>query len=311
VDTIDSSEVVAVSSTYSRVRERAYTFSPWQPDNAPAVLTWKDIVVSTKTNPTKVLLNHISGTITGGFWAILGPSGGGKTTLLSTLSLRLDRNKMDVQGDIRLNGREYTLDALKAMSAYVMQDDLLFPELTVAETISYASKLRLSSISSEEQSFREDEVIELMGIAHCKATIIGDARNKGISGGERKRVCVAIELLTRPRLVFLDEPTSGLDSTTSLSVTSSLKRLSDDGICTVVCTIHQPQKRIFELFDNLILMKKGSIVYQGSCQKCVVFLSSVGYACPDGTNPADFILDLISSQGTVNKNRINIMREFT
>jgi hypothetical protein len=133
-----------------------------------------------------------------------------------------------------------------------------------------------------------------MGIGHVRDVIIGDTRRKGISGGERKRVCVAIELLTQPKLLFLDEPTSGLDSTTAYDVCSALKNLSDLGVCTVVCTIHQPQVKIFNLFDNLILMKKGEIVYQGSCQKSLRFLETAGLPCPPGTNPADHLLDAIN-----------------
>jgi ATP-binding cassette subfamily G (WHITE) protein 2 len=280
-------------------RPRALTFSPWQPSDSPAVLTWKDLTVSTKTTPPKVLLNNVTGSITGGFWAIMGASGGGKTTLLSTLSLRLDSAKMNIVGDMRFNGRIYQKNALKSMSAYVLQDDLLHAELTVGETISYAAQLRLANICDEEERmFREKEVLDLMGINHVRDVIIGDTRKKGISGGERKRVCVAIELLTRPRLVFLDEPTSGLDSSTALNVITALKKLTDTDICTVVCTIHQPQKRIFDLFDNLLLMKQGTIVYQGSCQKSISFLESIGSPCPPGVNPADFLIEVISPTGT-------------
>jgi ATP-binding cassette subfamily G (WHITE) protein 2 len=133
-----------------------------------------------------------------------------------------------------------------------------------------------------------------MGIGHVRDVIIGDTRKKGISGGERKRVCVAIELLSRPKLLFLDEPTSGLDSTTAYSVCAALKNLSDLGVCTVICTIHQPQIKIFNLFDNLILMKRGEIVYQGSCQKSLLFLETAGLPCPPGVNPADHLLDAIN-----------------
>ena len=277
------------------VRQRAFTFSPKAPSNAPTILTWKDLSVTTKSNPPKVLLKNISGSITGGFWAIMGASGGGKTTLLSTLSLRLDPNRMAITGDMRLNGRDYKKENLKAMSAYVMQDDLLHPELTVAETLSYAAQLRFGAkVTAAWRKEREIDVLELMGINHVRDVVIGDARVKGISGGERKRVSIAIELLTSPKLIFLDEPTSGLDSSTALSVCSSLKQLCDDGVCTVVCTIHQPQVRIFELFDNLILMKKGQIVYQGGSKKSLLFLENAGLPCPPGVNPADHLLESIT-----------------
>ena len=104
-----------------------------------------------------------------------------------------------------------------------------------------------------------------MGLMHALGVIVGDPQNKGISGGERKRLCVAMELLTRPALLFLDEPTSGLDSVTALSLVRSLKRLSDGGHCTIVCTIHQPQAKIFHQFDRLLLLKAGVIIYQARC----------------------------------------------
>lgn len=280
-------------------RKRSMTFSPWKPDTITTVLSWKDVTVRTKTKPPKVLLENVSGEILGGFYAIMGSSGGGKTTLLSTLSLRLDNSKIEVEGTLHLNGREYDKKNLKQMSAYVLQDDLLHAELTVLETISYAAKLRLAGkvASDEEREDIVDEVIALMGISHVKDVIIGDTRKKGISGGERKRVCVAIELLTRPKLLFLDEPTSGLDSTTALKVITALKNLTDKGVCTVICTIHQPQRKIFDMFDNLILMKKGRIIYQGSCSKSIIFLANIGLICPEETNPADFLIEAISSTG--------------
>ncbi len=211
----------------------------------------------------------------------------------------MDSSKINVAGTLHLNGRPYDKNNLKQMSAYVLQDDLLHAELTVLETVTYAAKLRLAGkvASDDERDDIVEEVIALMGISHVKDVIIGDTRKKGISGGERKRVCVAIELLTRPKLLFLDEPTSGLDSTTALKVIGALKNLTTRGVCTVICTIHQPQRKIFDMFDNLILMKKGRIIYQGSCSKSILFLSSIGLNCPEETNPADFLIEAISSNG--------------
>lgn len=227
----------------------------------------------------------------------MGGSGSGKTTLLSTISLRIDLTKMDRRGEMNLNGLGYDSGILKAMSAYVMQDDLLHAELTVRETVKYAADLRLAGqMDAAARMQRQVDVLTLMGITHVADVIIGDTTRKGISGGERKRVCVAIELLTAPKLLFLDEPTSGLDSATSLSLIAALKNLTEEGICTCVCTIHQPQKRIFELFDNLLLMKQGRIVYQGNAQKSLLFLEMVGKPCPENVNPADFLIDAIGSK---------------
>ncbi len=182
------------------------------PSNAPACLSWSNLIVS--TNPRgkepKYLLKCVSGQITGGLWAIMGSSGSGKTTFLSALAKRLDSSRMFVTGDIRLNGRAYSKHELKSMSGYVMQDDMVNANFTVEETLSYTAELRMpASSTQEERTKRIAEVMKLMGIHHCRNVMVGDTRNKGISGGERKRLCIAMELLMKPALLFLDEPTSG------------------------------------------------------------------------------------------------------
>lgn len=137
----------------------------------------------------------------------------GKTTFLSALALRIDTQAMEMKGQLRLNGREYKVADLKVMSGYVMQDDLLHAELTCAEVINYAARLRMDRRTPvAERLEREKQVLEIMRISHCSNTIVGDTRRKGISGGERKRLAIAVELLCSPSLLFLDEPTSGLSS---------------------------------------------------------------------------------------------------
>lgn len=275
-------------------RQRQVTFTPDVPENSPTVLTFHNVKVTTKVKgQTKVLLHDISGNITGGFWAIMGSSGGGKTTLLSTLSLRLDPKYMEITGEFRLNGREYSRSVLKAMTAYVMQDDLLHGELTVQETLYFAAALRMPpELSDAARLKRIDEVIDIMGIDYIRHVYIGNGVVKGVSGGERKRTCVAMELLNRPKLLFLDEPTTGLDSATAFSVCSALKKLAESGECTIVCTIHQPQPKIFFLFDSLILMRKGTIVYQGNAMKSMGYLDSIGKPCPPDEDLANHLLNV-------------------
>ncbi|GLC37153.1 hypothetical protein PLESTM_000548400 [Pleodorina starrii] len=134
----------------------------------------------------------------------------------------------------------------------------------------------------------------LVGLTHVGGVIVGSPMKKGISGGERKRLCVAMELLTKPSLLFLDEPTSGLDSVTALSLCKLLRRLATSRTCTVVCTIHQPQAKIFNLFDQLLLLNRGSIVYQGQAQGALEFFDRSGFPCPAFENPADHFLDVIT-----------------
>ena len=129
----------------------------------------------------------------------------GKSTLLNTLACRLDVNTT-VRGEMRLNGRPYAATELKKMSGYVMQDDLLNANLTVRETLHYTAALRLpAGMDRKERDARVEEVIQEMGLVGCQNVIVGDPSKKGISGGERRRVCIGMELLTRPTLLFLDE----------------------------------------------------------------------------------------------------------
>ncbi|CAM9989954.1 unnamed protein product, partial [Phaeothamnion confervicola] len=241
----------------------------------------------------RVLLKEVSGQVVGGFWAVMGPSGSGKSTLLNTLALRMDRG-VTISGDMRLNGRPYTNAELKLMSGYVMQDDLLNANLTCEETLLYTAKLRCPQDATDaDRQQRVDAALKQMGLEHARHTIVGSPLKKGVSGGERKRLCVALELLTEPRLLFLDEPTSGLDSVTALSLCMSLKALTVR--CTVICTIHQPQSKIFNLFDNLILLKAGAIVYQGPTDQALAFFEANGFPCPALTNPADHLLDSMAA----------------
>jgi len=309
---IDSSvHSYGASSNIDSSSHMAYTAIA--PANSPVVLSFENLVVKTlpkvlnnflSTNvfgkpatPTVNLLNSVSGTITGGLWAIMGPSGSGKTTLLSALSLRLDLNRMTQSGEIRMNGKPYNKHLLKGMSGYVMQDDLLHANLTVEEVLWYAAALRMSKGSTtDDRKARVDDVLKTMGINYTRNVIVGDTRMKGISGGERKRVCIAMELLTKPPLLFLDEPTSGLDSATALSVCRTLKKLARRGECTVITTIHQPQTKIWEMMDNLIMLVGGEIAYQGLRAKAVDYYASLGYPCPDRSNPADHIMDVIAKR---------------
>ncbi|KXZ51257.1 hypothetical protein GPECTOR_13g744 [Gonium pectorale] len=275
---------------------------------APINLAWKDLTVTAK-RANRPLLNGVTGKITSGFYSIMaspgvvdegegGPSGSGKTTLLNTLACRLDHG-VGVAGEFKLNGNDYSNAELKKMSGYVMQDDLLNPHLTAEETLRYTAELRMPRTSTpEERAQRVQEVMGQVGLSHVRDVIVGSPMKKGISGGERKRLCVAMELLTKPALLFLDEPTSGLDSVTALSLCRLLRRLASSKTCTVVCTIHQDffshdTAKIFALFDQLLLLNRGNIVYQGPAQGALDFFDRSGFPCPAYENPADHFLDVI------------------
>jgi len=166
-----------------------------------------------------------------------------------------------------------------------MQDDLFFTFLTVREILEFVSLLRLPRMSLHERTLRVEEIIDEMGLRKCVETAVGSHGKKGISGGERKRLSVGCELLANPRLLFLDEPTSGLDSSTACSIIKVLKQQTTR--CTILCTIHQPSTRIFELFDLLLVLAAGSIVYFGSAKGGVDYYAANNFPCPPLSNPAD------------------------
>uniref|UniRef100_A0A914P039 ABC transporter domain-containing protein n=1 Tax=Panagrolaimus davidi TaxID=227884 RepID=A0A914P039_9BILA len=297
-------------------RERQLSHLDPYSDRVSTVLVWKHLVVSTGedkdkmvfnkikscgryTHKPKILLNNVSGAITGGLWAVMGPSGSGKSTLLNTLACRLDANTV-VEGEMRLNGSKYDNAELKRIAGYVMQDDLLNGSLTVEETLMYTAELRLPrDFTNEQRKQRVRETMSEMGVTHVRDVIIGTPLKKGISGGERKRVCVGMSLLSRPQLLFLDEPTSGLDSVTALDLLHTFNKLAHGGhegerAVTIVCSIHQPQSKIFDLFDSLVLLKAGNIIYQGPRADAMPTFTKAGFPCPLFTNPADHLMDVIT-----------------
>ncbi|CAF4738286.1 unnamed protein product [Rotaria sp. Silwood1] len=299
-------------------------------DRVSTILVWKNLTVLTRedkiteffqrikcwkkfTPKRQCLLNNISGAITGGLWAVMGPSGSGKSTLLNTLACRLDVNTI-VQGQISLNGGPYNNAELKRIAGYVMQDDLLNGHLTVYETLMYTAELRLPRhFTRQQREKRVQEVMFAMGINHVKNVIVGTVLKKGISGGERKRLCVGMQLLNRPQLLFLDEPTSGLDSVTALDLVHTFHSLahgrSPEKVVTIVCSIHQPQSKIFYLFDSLILLKQGNIVYQGPRQQAMDVYRMAGFPCPLYTNPADHLLDVITPARTMNDQSVSTEKQ--
>eukprot|EP01088_Endostelium_zonatum_P004077 TRINITY_DN1528_c0_g2_i3.p1 TRINITY_DN1528_c0_g2~~TRINITY_DN1528_c0_g2_i3.p1 ORF type:complete len:598 (-),score=116.75 TRINITY_DN1528_c0_g2_i3:57-1850(-) len=223
----------------------------------------------------------------------LGPSGAGKTSILNLLAGRLQSQKG--KGATMMEGHTYKKRDLKRLTGYVMQDDIFFPYLTVRETMIYAAYLRLSSaITLKEKRQRVDDLIFKLGLERCKNTLVGDSLKKGISGGERKRLAIGVELLTNPKILFLDEPTSGLDSVTSLTIVRILKELARSERTTIVCTIHQPSTKLFNEFDDLMVLKSGRIVYHGAVSKVLDYYSNAGFPCPKQANPGDHVLDIIT-----------------
>lgn len=260
-------------------------------------VTYKVILKGMKSKQEKDILNGITGSVNPGeVLALMGPSGSGKTTLLNLLGGRI--MKPTVGGSITYNDQPYS-KSLKSRIGFVTQDDVLFPHLTVKETLTYAALLRLpKSLKREEKEKRALDVIYELGLERCEDTMIGGSFVRGVSGGERKRVCIGNEILINPSLLFLDEPTSGLDSTTALRIVQLLHDIAEAGK-TVVTTIHQPSSRLFHKFDKLILLGKGSLLYFGKASEVMIYFSSIGCSPLIAMNPAEFLLDL--ANGNVNE----------
>ncbi|KAI9492170.1 half-sized ABC transporter [Zychaea mexicana] len=238
------------------------------------------------------ILKSITGMVRPGeVLAIMGPSGSGKTTLLDILANRTKTGQ--VSGDVYVNGHSLAAAEYKKLIGYVDQEDTMIPTLTVYETILYSALLRLPrSMSTAAKKFRVMEVMQELGIDSIKESKIGQADDRSISGGERRRVAIACELVTSPSILFLDEPTSGLDAYNAYNVVESLVTLARDYNRTIVFTIHQPRSNIVTLFDQLIVLAKGNTVYSGPQLRVQSYFKSVGYPCPPGFNIADYLIDL-------------------
>ncbi|ESR43242.1 hypothetical protein CICLE_v10011143mg [Citrus x clementina] len=253
-------------------------------------VTYKVILKGMTSSEEKDILNGITGSVNPGeVLALMGPSGSGKTTLLNLLSGRL--MEPTVGGSITYNDHPYS-KSLKSKIGFVTQDDVLFPHLTVKETLTYAALLRLpNTLTKQQKEKRAIDVINELGLERCQDTMIGGSFVRGVSGGERKRVCIGNEIIINPSLLFLDEPTSGLDSTTALRTVQMLQDIAEAGK-TVVTTIHQPSSRLFHKFDKLILLGKGSLLYFGKASEAMTYFSSIGCSPQIAMNPAEFLLDL-------------------
>lgn len=230
---------------------------------------------------------------------IMGPSGSGKTTLLTALAGRfIGSHSRRVGGQMRYNGAVPSPLVIAAVSSLVGQDDdALMPSLTVRETLRYAAALRLPPhVSAAAKAARAEEVLAALGLKDCADTRIGSEAEgvRGVSGGEKRRVSVAIQILTDPRVLLVDEPTSGLDAFTAAGIIDVLAALAAEGR-TVIATIHQSRSDLWPRFDRVLLLARGgAVVYAGDGAGMVPYFAACAHPCPPDANPADFALDLIT-----------------
>ncbi|XP_041115577.1 broad substrate specificity ATP-binding cassette transporter ABCG2-like [Polyodon spathula] len=257
---------------------------------------------------TKEILNDLNGIMRPGLNAILGATGSGKSSFLDILAARKD--PAGLSGEILIDGAPQPPN-FKCISGYVVQDDVVMGTLTVRENFQFSAALRLpKTVSEREKEAKVNQVIKELGLTKVADSKVGTQLLRGVSGGERKRTNIGMELIIDPPVLFLDEPTTGLDASTANSVLLLLKKMSISGR-TIILSIHQPRYSIYRLFDSLTLLSSGKLVYHGPAQNALDYFKNIGYVCDPYNNPADFFLDVINGDSTaVTMNTINGIEDF-
>lgn len=288
-------------STKNQLKSPTLFTSPLK--GSPVYLDWENIQFSVRQKRNrKTILHGVSGeAVPGSMLALMGPSGAGKTSLLNILACRTvtTRSKsVEVTGNIRVNGKPMNVENFRKKVAYVMQEDVLYAYQTPREAFAFSAKLRLpASKTAKERENLVEWMISTLGLNSCADSRIGNIKVPGISGGEKKRTAIGIELISSPRIIFLDEPTSGLDSYAAFNVVKVLTELCNRG-CTIIATIHQPSSEIFHLFKKTYLLAEGQTIFDDDRKFLASYLGTLGHNCPDGYNVADYVMFLMQQKST-------------
>ncbi|KAA8594693.1 hypothetical protein FQN60_011828 [Etheostoma spectabile] len=244
-----------------------------------------------KSSPNEILAD-LNGIMKPGLNAILGPTGSGKSSFLDILAARKDPSGLS--GEVLIDKAPQPPN-FKCLSGY---EDVVMGTLTVRENLRFSAALRLpSSVPQSEKEARVNHLINELGLTKVADSKVGTQLTRGISGGERKRTNIGMELIIDPSVLFLDEPTTGLDASTANSVLLLLKRMASHGR-TIIMSIHQPRYSIYRLFDTLTLLVGGKMVYHGPSPNALDYFANIGYPCEPHNNPADFFLDVINGDST-------------
>jgi ATP-binding cassette, subfamily G (WHITE), eye pigment precursor transporter len=272
--------------------------------NFSAELEWENLTVSTiptKKVPSRTLLKSCKGLVRPGeFLAIMGPSGAGKTTLLNCLSQKHQKSLQIDTGRILLNGRVIESLNYKAMIGFVPQDDILLESMTPRECIDFSAALTMD-LTENQRSVVVTNMLDELGLSACADSLIGGTIARGISGSERKRTSIGVEIVFNPSILFLDEPTTGQDSYTALSIINLLVKLTTEKNCTVVATIHQPSSQIFSKFDRLLLLAYGTTIFTDRARYAHKFFNDVGHPIKENYNPADHFMNVLSTEQFLNE----------
>jgi len=265
-----------------------------------------------QVDPTQIVLNNLNYTIKdkkilsdvtaafqpGRLSVIVGPSGSGKTSLLSLIAgvQGTAPKSAKITGDILYNGSPLPPEKIKKIIGFVFQDDVILETMTVKEAIDMSVELRVDRGVDDKDALKK-RMIDISQLDKAKNVVIGSPARKGISGGERKRTAIAMELVSNPSVLLLDEPTSGLDTYTAFRITALLRRLAHRYGRTVITTLHQPSSEIFHMIDDLYVLHEGQMVYGGPAQDLVNYFSTAGYHFPKYSNPLDVLFMDVLNQG--------------
>ena len=251
--------------------------------NLDVELIWNDL--NLETNENKTLLKSVSGKIKSGMMiALMGSSGAGKTTLMNSLTGRLPSN-IKLHGSILLNGKPRNPKTWNTISSYVSQVFYAYEYQTVKETLEFVYNIKLNKKNCNDDI---NELLSILGLSKATNNYVSK-----LSGGERIRLSIGIELIGNPSILFLDEPFSGLDSFNVIHILKFLRNLANTGKAIII-TIHQPSYQVLTYFDSIYLMSQGGVIFNGSCNDCIEHFNNLGFILPQNTNPAEFFLDIIS-----------------
>ncbi|PIA60184.1 hypothetical protein AQUCO_00400813v1 [Aquilegia coerulea] len=246
-----------------------------------------------KPKPTHILKSVSFVARSSQILAVVGPSGAGKSTLLRIISGRIKNKEFDPKS-LSLNNHPITSPAqMRRICGYVAQEDNLLPLLTVKETLLFSAKFRLRWMNPKEKEDRVESLMHELGLVHVANSFVGDEETRGISGGERKRVSIGIDVIHDPAILLLDEPTSGLDSTSAFQVIELLSSMAREKQRTIILTIHQPSYRILQYISNFLLLSHGSVVHNGSLAMLEDTITDMGFKIPGQLNALEFAMEII------------------
>lgn len=253
---------------------------------------FKDLSLYLKGSGKKILCNVTGKLSPGRVTAVMGPSGAGKTTFLNALAGKAYSST--TTGEILINGRPDPITCYKKIIGFVPQDDIVHGNLTVEENLWFSARYRLSvRMTKADKVLVVERIIDSLGLGSIRSSRVGTVEQRGISGGQRKRVNVGLEMVMEPSLLILDEPTSGLDSTSSQFVLKALRREALVGV-NVGVVVHQPSYGLFRLFDDVMFLAKGGrTVYLGPVDSVEDYFASMGIIVPERINPPDHFMDVL------------------